>query len=68
MIRPVDTIALLALLALLVLLAVTAEGRTWRPAREVPTWPELVRDPAEPLGGATMKFDLLFCEPDLALR
>jgi hypothetical protein len=64
MIRPVDSIALVALLALL---AMAVEAQTWRGAAEVPARPELVRDPAEPLGGATTKFDLLFREPELAL-
>jgi hypothetical protein len=64
MIRPVDTIALVALLALL---AMAVEANTWPHAGETPARPELVRDPAEPLGGATTKFDRLFGEQELAL-
>ena len=62
MIRPVDTIALFALLGLL---AMAVEAHTWRRAEDVPARPELIRDPAEPLDGATTKFDLRFREPEL---
>jgi hypothetical protein len=61
--RLVDSIALIALLALL---AVAVEAHTRRGAGEVPARPEFVRDPAEPLDGATTRFDLLFRQPELA--
>jgi hypothetical protein len=64
MLRPVDSVALFALLALL---AMAIEAHTWRPGGGVPARPELIRDPAEPLDGATTRFDLLFREPELAL-
>jgi hypothetical protein len=63
MFRPVDCIALLALLGLL---AMAVEAHTWRPDEGVPARPELVRDPAEPVDGATTRFDLLFRQPELA--
>jgi hypothetical protein len=62
MLRPIDSIALFALLGLL---AMAVEAHTWRPAGEVPARPELMRDPAEPVDGATTKFDLRFREPEV---
>jgi hypothetical protein len=43
------------------------EAHTWRGATEVSARPELVLDPAEPVGGARTKFDLLFRQQEFAL-